>query len=365
MAQEFVALPVKEGDAFFLIRGEKQILVDGGDDAVLLPKLINRTISNKKFDIVVCTHNDEDHAAGLIGLLLQWHIPIAEVWLPAVWFWRIGDARKHPDRFKEELRDNIESIASDKEENAESRKMGGYASSTDITEACDGYRHWVCALRQKIRRTGKERVLEKLLKEVERILTIACLARIRGIRIRWFKYSPETHPSGGDPGILEPVNSIEKKPRRKTGVSALKYLFLSRTNIESLVFYSPETEDLNGVLFSADSGLECLDPKYRPQCPTKSFIVTAPHHGSGDQKNMDGCDRIVAWHKNPRDLIWVRSDKHFRLRPFASYRPLAGNKYCTRCTPRSVLGVQCIRLDDSSGPWTTGARRCPNNPRCP
>lgn len=87
MTSRFVAMLVKKGDAFLLERGERIVLVDGGEDSNFVLGVLNKNWqkSQKIIDIVVCTHNDKDHSQGIIQLLSSSQYKVREVRLPAIW----------------------------------------------------------------------------------------------------------------------------------------------------------------------------------------------------------------------------------------------------------------------------------------
>ena len=66
---EFVALPVGQGDAFFLRRAEFTALIDGGKSRYSFSELFGKTLGLGHVNVLVCTHNDDDHAKGIIGFL--------------------------------------------------------------------------------------------------------------------------------------------------------------------------------------------------------------------------------------------------------------------------------------------------------
>lgn len=115
MHTSFVALPVGQGDAFILVRDGKR--VDGGKSARTLIRLLalERT---EHIDVVVCTHNDQDHAEGIAGLFENAACSVGEVWLPGRWSERIVDLFASNDEFLGELEDNIKAEQSDSLENA-------------------------------------------------------------------------------------------------------------------------------------------------------------------------------------------------------------------------------------------------------
>ena len=99
MGSKFTALPVGQGDAFLLERGERAILVDGGRARHAFTSTIAAHSKTQRLSIVVCTHADADHAEGLIGLLEGNTIQVEEVWLPGRWTERLADLCRDPEAF--------------------------------------------------------------------------------------------------------------------------------------------------------------------------------------------------------------------------------------------------------------------------
>jgi len=103
MQDEFIALRVPEGDAFFLKRhedtGVRRILIDGGAglkakywkyyhapresfDQLFIREIgLRPRDSSWDVDVMVCTHNDRDHTEGLIEFF-RGGLKAQEVWLP-------------------------------------------------------------------------------------------------------------------------------------------------------------------------------------------------------------------------------------------------------------------------------------------
>lgn len=82
---EFIALPVGQGDSFYFSDNDFSILVDGGKSVLGFPRVFNTYITkNKEIDAIVCTHNDADHANGVIGFL-ESDLICKEIWLPSIW----------------------------------------------------------------------------------------------------------------------------------------------------------------------------------------------------------------------------------------------------------------------------------------
>lgn len=98
----FVALDVGQGDALFIEAptGE-QMLVDGGPSHVVLEKLGRAMpLFDRTIDVVVLTHPDADHIAGLVGVLGRYRVK--KLLLTGVTkntavvreFWRVARERK-------------------------------------------------------------------------------------------------------------------------------------------------------------------------------------------------------------------------------------------------------------------------------
>ncbi|MBS7616204.1 hypothetical protein KEJ45_03275 [Candidatus Bathyarchaeota archaeon] len=58
---------------------------------------------------MVCTHNDSDHASGVLGFL-KGGLIAKEVWLPASWMDRPSDLIGNPESFLKELITDIEKL---------------------------------------------------------------------------------------------------------------------------------------------------------------------------------------------------------------------------------------------------------------
>jgi len=103
----FVAIGVGQGDAFFLDTGGDTILVDGGRSIEGFPAQFQKATKRECVDILVCTHNDADHACGVLGFL-RGGLTCREVWLPGSWTDRLEDLLLHSGNFTRELVSNIE-----------------------------------------------------------------------------------------------------------------------------------------------------------------------------------------------------------------------------------------------------------------
>jgi len=66
---------VGQGDSIFIEYEDKQVLIDGGPDATVLEKLgTEMDFFDRYIDIVILTHPDKDHFAGLIEVLKNFQI---------------------------------------------------------------------------------------------------------------------------------------------------------------------------------------------------------------------------------------------------------------------------------------------------
>lgn len=362
MTSFFMALPVAAGDAFYLRRDGLHILVDGGRSQSALPKLIKSHLNTQHLDVVVCTHNDSDHANGILGLLCSGDVSIQEIWLPASWTLRLDDLVRNPTRFFAEVARDIDTL--ENPESLESYAENSRQESRDQIARAEyeekDMETWLVEIfeRDELERQRSELDLQMLLHHPwglypcnpYRLIGFADTWRIRlwmeslkagqrikeifetaldcGVNIRLFKFSAN-NPRGGLPGNFEPVNCLECSRFRKYPITALSYLALTTSNRESLVFYAPEClEDSNpAVLFSADSnigfGLSHINR------PSNNLLVTAPHHGS--ESNKRAYQSVRSW-IDANNVIWVRSDGKYKTRPGTTFKQQP-YRVCTICNP--------------------------------
>jgi len=380
MTSRFIALPVGQGDAFYLQRDDFHILVDGGRSKRNLSGLLTTHIEPlpPQLDVVVCTHNDADHANGLLGLLKELPVSIREVWLPGTWAWRLEDLVTRPYEFFHELYKNISELRDEVEtlqqyyekywkrlplsiQMPETTRIPDHGIDADewLTDVFDrqdfSWRHWRKYWWFFDLPYPSGRLWLECLDAAHRIRSIAEAALNAGARIRLFEFvqSPNM-TAGGYRWQLEPVNSREVWPR-KEAVSALFFLALTKANRESLVFYAPEQIQKNapGVLFTADSDLGCR--LNHIQQPSRSLIATAPHHGS--EANALAYTVINGW-TSPDKVIWVRSDCRNKSRPGDTFKNQP-KRLCTLCNivqrPKSSVRLHAIR---SRWERTRGTRWC-------
>jgi hypothetical protein len=376
----FVAIGVGQGDAFFLDRGQLTILVDGGRSIEGFPCQFLRATKRESVDVLVCTHNDADHANGVLGFL-RGGLTCREVWLPGSWAYRLEKLLLEPEEFTRELVLNIKDMEvpperspSDQDLWDQNRESNDDASPTekidlsDLSEALQGATNmgtyeevfwpylpmWPPGMWHDLyllRSMSRENLFIEALAAAARIRKIALAAYNMGASIRWFEYDNK-NKGGGNPGCLVPINACEVHQLHVRHRSAWEYIALTTSNKQSLVFLSPADDREPAVLFTADSDLSFS------QCIrwTDGMIVTAPHHGS--EANKDAYDRFARETGNARDVIWVRSDGRSKDRPGNSYLKVHGCHFCTLCRG-SNLGKQDVRLIVDQERWMPcSTRRC-------
>lgn len=379
MTCKFTAIPVGSGDSFLLEKYGKKIVVDGGRNKKYLRNYLKCTANIDNIDVVVCTHNDIDHSGGILGLLdTSCRIGIGEVWLPASWSYQLPSLLRCPYKFVKEATfeyyENSNKYAWRMQDFNSSKveyedfvqenwhKEESFDLNKLVVQSCD---LCPCDLSLKLDKEflgfHHNPTFTKFFNLAKNIRDIAIAAVQKGCRIRFFEYLAfgfHPQPCGGEAWLC-PVNSVELSCPVTKHISPLQYLYLSESNRQSLVFYSPETEDELGVFFSADSDLD-FKIAYPP--PTRHIIVTSPHHGSESCK--DSYDKIKKW-VNLDYSIWVRSDCKSKTRPCKEYIAL-NHKYCTICrTTHPVPNKKCnfsakkpIVLSVKSGQWVTSNNLC-------
>ena len=361
----FIAIEVGQGDAFFMERGDKTLLVDGGGCLRFHRRFVKATGRNQ-VNVLVCTHNDSDHAKGVLGFL-KGGLKADEVWLPASWMDRLVDLVLNPRDFFEELIGEIEE-ARDVQATLLSNTGGRYAElvdkesmvvqvDSDVLYDTLEKPHKKSRVHYWIGLTRSARTRELLIKAlsganlIREITIAACHA---GSSIKWFDYigNRPVHAFGGLSDLLVPVNAFEvariKRPRR----SALRYILLTLQNQQSLVFMSPNEEEKPGALFTADSDLSfCQQIQWHDR-----MIITSPHHGS--EANKEAYVRLSNEAKGIEDVVWVRSDRRSISRPGKSYLTSSGRKYCTWCR-HSKLPKQDVWLELAHNTWkAVHTRKC-------
>lgn len=379
----FIAIRVGQGDAFFIERAEKTALVDGGRSRVGFATQFNKVTGLEHVDILVCTHNDADHALGLLGFL-ECGFAAKEVWLPASWTDRLDDLLLRPSEFLGELIGNIEESRSKEmqlanlgdsystkartqereqeqlnEIDAETLSLT-FEATSERADVWDlslphwlPYPNWYELLGPGWRNDRKIRLLIEALSAATLIRKISLTAFHSGAVIRWFDYigKYQRSSSGDAQDFLVPINSEEIVRIRRPKRSVLKYLALTTANKESLVFMCPSKNGIPPILFTADSDLKFNQPIGW----SHGMLMTAPHHGS--ESNAKAYDRFRKDTSNAiKDVVWVRSDGRFKSRPGSSYLQSPGRRYCTLCRG-SKQPKQNLRFIPRSNIWQSVSTR--------
>ncbi|MGE8015290.1 hypothetical protein [Bacillus mycoides] len=355
----FIAIDVGKGDAFYLEKNDTSILVDGGAAVKNFPQKFMETVGTCHVDILICTHNDSDHANGILGFLSS-SLSCREVWLPGSWTTRLEDIIRNPLGFQRELINEIFKKKKDeislKENNANRIAAGLYNNRPieQIYSTLDKFeienynilKQQISFMKLFTQLWGDEKktkLLVNALTEADRIRKIAIEAIRKNVTIRWFQYN-KSEISGGIKNILEPVNSKEILYIPPYKPSALEYLKLTKANEESLVFISPLNKKIPAILFSADSDFS-FNQKIQWD---NRMIITAPHHGAETNKNV-----YTRYHKEASgfsNIQWIRSDGKYKKRPGDSYLSLEDKHYCTVCRNKYSIKSPVIFIE-LNGEW--------------
>lgn len=362
MTDRFIAIRVGQGDAFYLERGGRSALVDGGKSVDSFPNQFRRATGGDSVNYLVCTHNDADHANGILGFL-QAGMSADEVWLPGTWADHLTDILKFDDAFINELVANcsnaptddgkvmslpslgnlysVERNNTDHPHRDDTRNKSNTEFQPDLDKSLEDamrtpldrtsilpapirasdWRNWL--FNYFVLKPDRFALFLDAIEAAQRIRSIAIAAYENGIPIRWFEYKDSVTAKGGN-DILRPVNAVEFALTRKPKIGLLRYLSLSVANRESLVFESPRSKDFPGALFLADSDLS-----FAQSVPADCRLITAPHHGS--EHNSAAYSRLVSEGAVNQHTIWIRSDGNFKSRPGNSYLRVVGRKFCTLC----------------------------------
>ena len=333
------------------------MLVDGGKSERQLPDLFKIHTGTSGVDILVCTHNDADHANGILGFLKS-SLRCQEIWLPGSWIsipaqvfmtWSalivelIKDINSIDDESLKRIEDATELESYARVIENETASMGPPREEVDLVNGWPP--DWVEGLesRENISENSflnpgvpwiiasffyknndlKVALLLSAINAAKRIRQIAEEAYHRNLKIRWFEFDLKT-PEGGDPKLL-PLNSREVAwAGRSSGITLLKFIALTVSNRQSLVFCAPGNKEDDGVLFTADSDLSNIKICGK----LRISLCTVPHHGSEANRYAYGNCSIDF---NLKNLTWVRSDGRFSKRPGASFLIKAAIRYCTMC----------------------------------
>jgi|TARA_B110000211_G_scaffold192920_1_gene220415 beta-lactamase superfamily II metal-dependent hydrolase len=366
--EKFISISVNQGDAFYLEREERKILVDGGKSRNGFPQQFLRTTNSESIDILVCTHADADHINGLLGLLDQ-GFSIAEVWLPGAWTSRLEDLINRPDKFifeagieimekdhgdESNLEEIDESTNPDCIENVTPDEpcieISKIYSAIETQEKNNEWKYrfsfeplFYHQIHKMLGRDRDRDIYIDAIKTAEKIREMAILAYHSGAKIRWFEFGQKPTKNCGEK-YLRPINSREtfQISKRK---SALEYLSLSKANKESLVFHSPTENGRANVLFSADSDLAFNSNLQKVGADS---IITAPHHGSEHNKNA--YQELTNNNVITNESILIRSDGKYKSRPGNSYLQSVAKRACTLCRPY-ITPKQNVIFESNGKGW--------------
>lgn len=377
MARRFIALPVGQGDAFFYQDGTRSVLVDGGKSRSAITTQLQAATSCSSLDVLVCTHNDADHANGVLGVL-ESGLECSEVWLPSRWIERLADLLVRPEEFEEELYMNWRESRDRYTECGTLDKLGDQLSLENQREPTDDQSRnsdqSVDVLLEFIEQSGDydelycgeaypydfwphrfarfasraERLPVEALTAVSRIRQIVLAARHFGSAIKWFQFG-QTNGSQVN-AILSPLNCREILRIPPKRLNALEFAALSVSNRESLVFAIPSSMNRPGVVFSSDS-----DFGFPFNLPGGDYLVTAPHHGSESNARAYTELRSVLG-----SSVIVRSDGRFQSRPGKSFLAIPHDRrFCTLCRGAGAP-KQTLEFHSTASGWApaTGVRAC-------
>jgi hypothetical protein len=372
MRSRFIALPVGQGDGFFYENDDGSVLIDGGKSIRAITSQLQAATSCSALDVLVCTHNDADHANGVLGVL-ESGIPCREVWLPGRWTERLEDLLEKPQDFFLELYENwhksrdeyvkvgtLDKVGdklslNDQQEVSETRErvsdQNGDAFFSSLEKAADYNGPFL--FEECISKFGRytcipygpreAKLLFDAVEAASRIRSIALAAFHAGASIKWFEFGDATDSPTNS--ILSPLNCREILRTRRVPLDALKFLALSKANRESLVFAVRSTDDLPGDVFSADS-----DFQFSFDLPGGDYLVTAPHHGSESNANAYTQLRSVL----ERSKL-VRSDGRSRSRPGSSFLSMPyDRRFCTLCRGADSP-KQTLEFHGTSSGWAPAA----------
>lgn len=413
------ALNVGSGEAFLLETTVDDrawtLLVDSGKRTRGNPHPLALAINNtspgiSRLDVCVCTHQDSDHAAGFSTFAEAWIAAgneIGEFWLPGRWGTAVKGLLINPARTvyyiargaviaaeiiaEEEVdvaltssedwdvagevirrRLGPEVIANSREYQVgedgrfDQDPLASLGLSEDEVDKVVTERETYAYLEPlflAVRPATSATVLSLLavaIEAAESIRRIALSALTHKIPIRWFdfgQFEDGRTPSGGEPGLLEPINSVEllRPPVSDRPDVLFASLFLSSQNVESLVFLRPEIGGEPAALFLGDSRLAFGEiPPLRSfaihaQAPQREVIVTAPHHGT--RQNDHAYDVVNAWLSATGSTAkYLRNGGHWK-QSLGTYKTMA-DKVCAQCQQCKGKGwSQPVQITSQNGSW--------------
>lgn len=368
MSLRFTALKLEEGDAFLLQDDEnnRNYLFDSGGAQSTIEGLLKGCGVNK-LDVAICSHNDQDHSNGFIGLLNSNTFTINEIWLPALWgsILCFIDENKDNSRVWSKIKASTHSYYNDNEDkwkdydinkiyeevtiNANELKER-LTSLIETLELSKNKTKGLCAFIKYLKKCKSAYIVRRL----NNIIKIASLAIKKNCKIVWFQNTLfcvdihcqyDFHSLNSKPiCVINSVGGIQPYGfSMYTGAIErikAKYFIhttvLTAVNRFSLVFeFYNEAHPV--VRFSADSDNDC-----QTQYPYKNnIIITAPHHGS--EKNDNVYKTICGG-----DIFWIRT-WHKCVKVGCAEFLKCNKRYCVKC--QNQPSTQEVCFEYKNGVW--------------
>lgn len=342
---EFVALPVKVGDCFMIRNDGFTAIIDGGMNRKEIVSIVRRELPKRtNIDVIICTHYDADHINGILGLL-QSRYQFRELWLPEIYGSLCNTITSNIQELITYWKDRIPDVnftqtvdppdyhlddANPEEEDSQER------IDADLLEVIAEH---FCALHFFFNRRNSPQ--DKMVLNLWKISQLVSEGLRSGAYIKWFKYSNMPTNQKLNHGFTA-LNAQRTSVSIYTPQVFYEVLALTTINKQSLVFRYDNT-DFPSILFTADSDLAFVVDKII--LPDHS-VVTAPHHGSGE--NDSAYDRISGL-----DLIFVRSDRSQAKRPGEGYLK-QDRRYCTICRNNNNKKRVALKLSPSGTDYQEG-----------
>jgi Metallo-beta-lactamase superfamily len=348
-------LPVRVGDSFLVRNGSFTALIDGGINKTDIIRLLDaKRLHKKHISVVVCTHYDADHINGILGVIRSKYT-FDEIWLPEIYgslansiLRNITELIQYYDN-RTRL-ENYSSLSQPPEYEIEEVTPDQPDDSFERIDSnlLDYYmlflKHfWPWSPLYRAPNRGK------MAANLQKICMLVSQSLQSGSYIRWFKYEPTR--------VAHKVHSgFNAENSRQTSITVYtpqvfdQILHLTTINKQSLVFrYAPL--NLPNILFTADSDLSFLHAT--PIQLERYSVVTAPHHGSDE--NKAAYQRIKG-----EGLIFVRSDRSQKKRPGIGYLAQK-QRYCTICKTKGPHKEIIVNFRRKKTPSVAGTNcQCEN-----
>lgn len=371
MCREFIALPVKEGDAFLLRVPTGTYLVDGGKakNGKIIKLLKEQGVHG--LTAAILTHTDADHLNGIHDLM-KYRFPVWEYWLPSTWLdiayivsrnknINLDDWIKtekpllaHNERKSNDVNDKILDNFLNQTREWGTGRVGINADEGKIRDCLVSGGNLFSSMTLKFGRNTLENDKKNDLLNFGHCLVSAGKTKAF---LRFFDYRNKSLDYIVTNHRIRCVNGQEvSKPLSVcTNLESLQYL--TKVNRESRVFHYDD--GICEILFCGDSNFSFFKKTSNSNMIYKLIkpgIVTAPHHGSKD--NTDVYEIVTHASGRCDNLIWVRSDKLCAERPCEAYKGLKQQKFCTTCVQQGPNIID-INFDSNNNQWISRNTPCP------